>query len=152
MSCTAVAYRRGEIVKCQLDHDKSSVAEGHHLANIEGGDVYVWQTSADLDDPMTTRTDPSKRRWSFLTPLLPALEEVVRAFEYGADKHHEKPGEVAWKLVQDAEQVFGEKAIRHGIAHAMGVKFDPESGRPHLALCIANLLIVLASQGEYIAP
>lgn len=98
-----------------------------------------------------TRTDPSKVQWSQLAPFLPALELVARAFMFGADKHHEKTGTEAWRTVEDAARIFGDKAARHALEHVAGRKFDPDSKLPHLALCIANLLIALTNEGEILS-
>jgi hypothetical protein len=71
--------------------------------------------------------------------LLPwrALVEVVAVLEHGATKH----GAHGWRDKRETE--YRDKALRHLAARMRGEVTDAESGRPHLACAIADLLIAL---------
>lgn len=92
---------------------------------------------------MTTgvKHDAGKPRWS----LLPwrALEPVVQVLEHGAAKY----AVGNWKHVADAEARYLDAAFRHLGAHADGERLDPESGLPHLAHAVTNVLFLLWFDG-----
>lgn len=72
--------------------------------------------------------------------LLPseALEEVAIILTFGAEKygaHNWKGGIVYSRLVA--------AALRHIYAFLRGETIDPESGRPHIAHAICNLMFIL---------
>lgn len=147
MKCAAKTIRNGQTITCA-----SQVPHVDHWGDAFG-EIARWRSPAELDEgvrSINTRTNPNKVEWSQLAPFLPALELVARALMHGAKKHHEAPGSTAWRDVEDPAHVFGNKIARHGLEHACGRKFDPESKLPHLAHLIANALIVMMSEGDFI--
>jgi len=154
MSCTAVTMHSGSIVECNGNH----TFPGLHVG-IACGDVIAWPMANDA--PMNgvrdfdrsdvgKKHDASKLDWAQLAPFLPALEEVARVLQFGAQKHNEKPGTEAWRTVEDAAREYGTAAARHALKRVRGIKFDEQTKRPHLAHAIANLLIVMMTEGEYL--
>lgn len=86
--------------------------------------------------------DQGKLPWQLLFErhLGGALEDVLRVVEFGAKKY----GNSNWQLVENAKARYAAAAFRHLIAHAKGDLKDDESGLPHLAHGIVNLLFLLA--------
>lgn len=73
-----------------------------------------------------------------------ALLEVIKVGTYGASKYTPN----GWKQVANPVQRYLEAAGRHRIARQTGEWSDAESGLPHLAHEIWNLLAVLQKQQE----
>ena len=73
--------------------------------------------------------------------LLPGdvLEEITLIFTLGAEKY----GDRNWEQGMSWGRVFG-AAMRHMWAFWTGKTTDDESGRPHLAHAIVNLMFLLA--------
>jgi hypothetical protein len=61
---------------------------------------------------------------------------VQAALDYGDDKH----GKGTWQAVP-LDKFLG-ALMRHLGAHLKGEKYDPESGLPHIAHAIANLVLI----------
>lgn len=67
-----------------------------------------------------------------------ALDELARAFAYGAAKYARgnfRVGPMAWSRLTDA-------ALRHITAFANGEWLDPESGNSHLSHALASLAML----------
>ena len=81
--------------------------------------------------------DAGKTRYD----LLPGdvLEEIAVIFTQGAEKY----GDHNWSQGMSWGRVFG-AAMRHMWAFWTGKTTDQESGRPHLAHAIVNLMFLLA--------
>ena len=86
--------------------------------------------------------DAGKRDWTLLPWV--GLDPVLQVVEYGAAKY----GRENWRELPDAQRRYMAAAFRHLIAHARGVKNDPESGLPHLAHCAVNVLFLLETPEE----
>ncbi len=75
--------------------------------------------------------------------LVDALKSVTRVLDYGVAKYGKRAG---WKEV--AMDRYESAARRHRIARDQGLDFDTESGLPHLAHQICNLLFLLQTEIE----
>jgi hypothetical protein len=80
--------------------------------------------------------DKDKLMWELL-PLEP-IEDVVKILTFGAKKY--APNN--WKLVDDAEARYYAAAVRHLVAWRQGELIDPESGEPHLAHLMCNVVFL----------
>lgn len=82
--------------------------------------------------------DGDKARWDLLPDSMP---DVVAVFGYGAKKYEEwnwaRNGGFKWSRLIAA-------AFRHLWAFSRGEDVDPESNLPHLAHCVACLLMLLS--------
>jgi hypothetical protein len=83
------------------------------------------------------KNDHGKPRYD----LLPGdvLDEITQIFTGGAEKY----GDRNWERGMSWGRVFG-AAMRHMWSFWAGRTTDPESGRPHLAHAIVNLMFLLA--------
>lgn len=72
--------------------------------------------------------------------LLPmrALLLAAQAMAYGAEKYAER----GWASVPGGRAKYLGATLRHLAKHAMGERMDEESGLPHLAMALADLMIV----------
>ena len=90
-----------------------------------------------------TKHDAGKSRMDLL-PFV-ALESVGHVLRHGADEY----GEDNWRLLPNWRRRYIAAALRHIAAHCTGggllggLPLDHESGQPHLAHAVANLLFVL---------
>jgi hypothetical protein len=80
--------------------------------------------------------DDDKLRWDLLP--LSALNDTVRVITFGAKKY----GPNNWQAVKDGPNRYLAAALRHIVALQDGEKLDPESGIPHVAHAITNLVFV----------
>jgi hypothetical protein len=158
MKCHAVTMHNSTESPCAIVRCEAIVPHVEHWGTV-GDECVRWKSPAELDEGVDdyytayateSRVDPSKVQWSQLAPFAPALELVARALMHGAKKHSEAPGTEAWRSVENAALIFGDKVARHGLEHVCGRKFDPESKLPHLAHMIANVLIVMMTEGDFI--
>ncbi len=69
-----------------------------------------------------------------------ALEDIVRALTYGANKY----GADNWRRVKGGRARYFAALMRHGWAYARGESHDAESGLPHLAHAGACILFLLS--------
>ncbi len=83
-----------------------------------------------------------KPRWDLF--LWGPAECVVRVFEFGAKKR------APWdfRKLPERRLTYFTKALRHMLADVRGERLDPESGLPHVAHAVADLLIWLDSYVE----
>lgn len=79
-----------------------------------------------------------------LSILPDVLEDVARVMEIGAVKHGRHNWiEQEWELTQ-----FYDAAQRHLLAWLRGTNVDSETGEPHLAHALANLMMLLQLDNE----
>jgi len=83
--------------------------------------------------------DDGKSRWELLP--FDALDDVAKVLTYGAKKYDEHN----WAKGMKWSRLLG-AAMRHLTAWALGERLDPESGLPHLAHSVANVLFLSASE------
>ena len=72
-----------------------------------------------------------------------ALRTVAHVFEFGAKKY----GENNWKGGLEAYRLH-DAALRHMGSLASGERLDKESGLPHAAHAVANMLMLLSLENE----
>lgn len=84
--------------------------------------------------------DSNKVRHSLLPRK--TLQRVLEVLEVGAKKYSEGN----WLRVENAETRYFDAAHRHLEAYWRGELNDPETGLPHLAHAISNLLFLLYFQ------
>jgi len=78
-----------------------------------------------------------KPRWD-LMPWI-ACQVVAKVLTFGARKH----GESQWRTGDRSASDYFAKVMRHLIAWHLGEPYDDESGLPHLAHAVANLLFLI---------
>lgn len=83
--------------------------------------------------------DNQKNRWD-LMPFR-ALDLVARIMTYGAQKYGDRNWESGLSEEFATRQLAA--AFRHLQSHMTGVKFDAESGLPHLAHAATDVLMAL---------
>ena len=83
--------------------------------------------------------DNQKNRWD-LMPFR-ALDLVARIMTYGAQKYGDRNWESGLSEEFATRQLAA--AFRHLQSHMIGVKFDAESGLPHLAHAATDVLMAL---------
>ncbi len=78
--------------------------------------------------------------------LLPpkATEEVMKVFTFGAEKY----GDFNWRKGLEFSRLWG-AAQRHLMGFWQGQDLDKESGLPHVAHAIANLMMLLEMGSEW---
>lgn len=84
----------------------------------------------------TTKHDNGKVRYELLPPT--ALEELARAYTYGAAKYEDHN----WRKGTKWSRFLG-ALLRHVWAWARGESFDPESGHHHLAHAAFSCLTLI---------
>lgn len=85
----------------------------------------------------SVKLDQGKDRWELL-PLGP-IWYIVKVISYGAVKYAPN----AWQRLPDFENRYYAAAMRHITAWRQGEKIDKESGLPHLAHALCNLVFLL---------
>jgi len=80
--------------------------------------------------------DTEKLRWDLL-PISP-IRQVIRVLMYGAKKY----GDYNWEQVEDPKPRYYNACMRHLTAGIQKTN-DSESGLPHLAHAICNLIFLL---------
>jgi hypothetical protein len=109
-------------------------------APIKGADEYIRAAriiEREQRQEPGKKNDHGKPRYD----LLPGdvLDEITQIFTCGAEKY----GDRNWERGMSWGRVFG-AAMRHMWSFWTGRATDPESGRPHLAHAIVNLMFLLA--------
>lgn len=84
-----------------------------------------------------TKYDEGKNRWDLLP--LAQIEKVVKVITFGATKY----GPENWKSLADPQGRYFAAAMRHLVAYRQGSKLDHESGLPHLAHAITNIVFLM---------
>lgn len=82
-----------------------------------------------------SHADEGKLRWDLLP--FTELEDVVQVLEFGAKKYSAHN----WRKGMPVHKVFN-STLRHLFAWWRGEDIDPESGLPHLAHAICNILFI----------
>lgn len=85
------------------------------------------------------KLDGDKDDWSLLP--LASIRQVVKVLTYGAKKYDRDN----WRKV-DAQRYYA-AFMRHFYAWYTGEVRDPESGLPHLAHCLTNLIFLYELTG-----
>ncbi len=84
--------------------------------------------------------DGGKPRWNLLMAGLPdALSSVVQVLTFGAAKYEAH----SWRQVENGLERYTDALYRHLNAYASGEVNDPESGLPHLAHALTNLMFII---------
>ena len=89
----------------------------------------------------THKFDAGKPQYSLIPPF--ALAAVAEVLTYGAQKYASH----TWILVESNR--YMDAAFRHLESRRMGLETDEESGRPHLAMAITNLMFLLERDMSY---
>lgn len=103
------------------------------------------------DKPRGLKYDEGKPRMDLVTRGFPkVLTTLGTILGFGAKKYRAD----SWRQVPNGVSRYEAAAMRHFIAHSSGEKLDPESGLPHLAHAICNLMFVmeLIEAGEEYEP
>ena len=90
-----------------------------------------------------TKYDSNKKVRPELLPFK-ATEKVLEVFTFGAEKY----GDFNWRKGLEFSRLFG-AAMRHQMAFWQGQDLDKESGLPHIAHAIANLMMLLEMGSEW---
>ncbi len=84
--------------------------------------------------------DGGKPRWNLLMAGMPAaVLSVVQVLSFGAQKYEAH----SWRQVENGLERYTDALYRHLNAYATGEVNDPESGLPHLAHALTNLMFIL---------
>ena len=90
--------------------------------------------------PEGTKLDSNKPHPRLILDLMaPALCEVIKVADYGAEKYSEE----GYAKVVDPIKRYTDALYRHQLALACGETHDPESGLPHRAHIAWNALALL---------
>ena len=95
--------------------------------------------------------DEGKPRMDLLVRGFPTVLTTLGAIlGFGAKKYRAD----SWRTVPKAVARYEAAAMRHFVAHSSGEALDPESGKPHIAHAIINLMFVmeLIEAGEEYEP
>lgn len=90
-----------------------------------------------------TKYDMNKKIRPELLPSK-ATEEVMKVFTFGAEKY----GDFNWRKGLEFSRLWG-AAQRHQMSFWQGEDIDKESGLPHVAHAIANLMMLLEMGHEW---
>ncbi len=105
-----------------------------------------WKYTAAVDhgkDGESAKFDDGKLRWSLL--CIDAIESIARVREYGVQKYGAPEN---WRTVHGARRRYFDAAMRHFFAWWRGSSLDTESGLPHLAHAMCNLMFILQLEME----
>jgi len=117
-----------------------------------GGDDLWWCTFGEVElikaatePPIVVGTpfkkhDSNKPRFSLVPQE--ALDELIKALEYGAQKYDEDPQDPNWAKGETPRYL--DAAMRHIMAYRRGEIIDPESQIAHLTLAMTNLTFAVA--------
>jgi hypothetical protein len=81
--------------------------------------------------------DTGKLRWDLLP--IDCIEDVVKILTFGSEKY----GPNNWQEVEDAGNRYYAALMRHLAANRKGESMDEESGLPHLAHAMCNVVFLL---------
>lgn len=115
-----------------------------HGAPYDPEDTNVIQVAREnsVKDSQTATTggrkfDGGKPQYGLIPPK--ALKETVEILTLGATKY--EPDN--WKNVPDSQNRYFDALMRHLWDWKSGEKFDPETGKNHLAHAVCNILFLL---------
>lgn len=86
--------------------------------------------------------DKGKRQWWYLQGVSNEVGEVIDVLEYGDTKYPANDG-CNWKRVENPGKRYTSALFRHIMAWMQGEKYDPETGKHHLAHAITNCLFLM---------
>jgi hypothetical protein len=132
----------GPCVKCDSGNDQFTPIQDPGAA-IKGIQEYFENLSERQEQKQEPgkKFDSGKPRYDLLPPDV--LAEVVKIMTDGAEKY----GERNWEAGMSWSRPFA-AAMRHLWAFWDRQNIDPESGSPHLAHAIVNLIFLMAYQGR----
>jgi hypothetical protein len=113
--------------------------DGHDISKCVKCDMD--NSGFELKPEPGKKYDHGKPRYDLLPPDV--LADVVKIFTDGAEKY----GERNWEAGMSWSRPFA-AAMRHLWAFWDRQNIDPESGSPHLAHAIVNLIFLMAYQGR----
>lgn len=87
----------------------------------------------------SVKYDAGKDRWSLLP--MASIRQVVKVLTYGAAKYQDE----GWRKVEPARYL--DALYRHLYEWGMGRTHDEESGLPHLAHALCNLVFLFELTG-----
>ena len=87
------------------------------------------------------KSDTGKPQWWLLRGIYSSVDCVIRVREWSL-KDHPDPDD--WMLLPDGRRKFIDAAIRHCVLVHEGEDINPESGLPHLAHALLDLMFALA--------
>jgi hypothetical protein len=85
---------------------------------------------------MSKKDDEGKIRWSLLP--LDVIQEVIKVLMHGEKKY----SAFGWKDLPNWRERYYDAAMRHITKWAQGTEIDKDSGYPHLACAICNLIFL----------
>lgn len=91
----------------------------------------------ELIETSGRKFDSNKLEYGLLPPY--ALEATVDVLTFGAQKYEREN----WKKVPDSKRRYFDALERHVWAWKKGERFDPESGKHHLAHAMCCLMFLL---------
>ena len=103
--------------------------------------VFNGVSKEDLNN-VGVKFDTDKRQWWFAWQFLPELEQVVDILAYGNKKYPADDGK-NWSRVDQPERRYSSALMRHLSLYLQGEKYDPETGKSHLAHMITNALFLM---------
>lgn len=93
------------------------------------------------DNEIGLKFDAGKPMAGTVLEVFPlAILAIGACIEFGTHKY---PDPNNWKKVKDAKRKYLNSAMRHLLKHYVGVRYDKETGLPHLAHCAWNTLAIL---------
>ncbi len=82
------------------------------------------------------KLDQNKPRFSLIPHT--GLSQLMAVLEYGASKY----GAHNWRSLHNGKTRYADAAMRHFLAWQAGETLDAESGLPHLAHALTNLMFL----------
>lgn len=79
-----------------------------------------------------------KARWDCVP--FDILEDLAKVLGYGAEKYNENPTNPNWPKVKDGYNRYFAALMRHLVADRKGEYLDKESGFPHMAHAMFNVV------------
>jgi len=85
----------------------------------------------------SAKADTGKPRFDLIPPQ--AMRQLAIVYEYGTRKYAAN----SWRAVEGGLQAYEAAGLRHYNAWKRGEKLDPESGLPHLAHFLWNVVAMI---------
>lgn len=141
-SGVAYVYQRQPILDYRI-----WVAHGGHIYSAGYFDAADWKNSLirrvrqddeaiRFDMSVGRKLDQNKPRFSLIPHT--SLTQLMAVLEYGARKYEAHN----WRQVSDGKTRYADAAMRHFLAWQAGETLDAESGLPHLAHALTNLMFL----------
>jgi len=87
--------------------------------------------------------DSNKARWDLLP--IEQVEKMVQVLTMGSVKY----GDNNWQNLESGVERYYAALMRHLVAWRKGEENDPESGLPHLAHCMTNIVFIMHLQNPF---